>query len=1199
MAVYRGTTSPDVVTGTDDFDTFYGYDHFDEDQSDGGPEDPGGPDDDDVFYGGGGTDLAIMGEGDDTFSGEGGADYLFYVTDAQWGGDTFYGGEGSDTISFGDSIQGISLTFSIHDLAIYAEGESFVLASPDGRSIRVENVEIIHFNGLDGSFDYRMVAASGPAPLFSGRDDRVNFSALTPEQFIAVTADFDRNGIDSIYNALDGADVVTLPANGAQVGEGIYWDQARFFFAGGGNDKATGVSGNDRVDGGVGDDILDGGSGNDVLRGDADDDTLIGGLGNDRLIGSSGIDTASYATATGAVVVSLFSLSAQDTGGAGIDELMGVENLRGSTAGDELTGNDVANLLEGIAGDDLIWGGLGDDRILGGGGVDALYGEAGSDRLEGGDGDDRLIGLESEGETGVSDLLIGGAGADTYFVDAGDHVKEFSPEDAGIFFDTSGAIERLVIINDGTKVEVRAYNGVLVDYESIWIDQEISARLISAEIYSSDAANPGVALTRLPDRPTVRLIEEVVAGPLPTTAELKKLFNVTNRDLLGQISETLRQDSARQLNENLVAELTGIVAKQASTNADFALFLKGFPNGIVPVLNAADTALKVDKYLNDFFLGKFVNPATGEEDVWLHADALLGIAMKAIPLGELAYKFGKLFVLEILGAEIAALRSASQATTIGVLEVLDGTNSTPSDRADFQILVNGQRIYETGLGDDFFLASALPESVSAQLKITAGATAPASVEAAGAAAGDQQFSGGAGSDTIGYSFDTSGVTIDLAADTASGAEIGDDKLISIENVLGGLGADRIAGDGQSNRLLGDAGADVLLGRGGDDLLRGQGGRDRIDGGAGGDTMEGGEGNDVYVVDSGLDRVLEVADGGIDTVESFVSYILPDQVEHLLLKGGAAINGIGNDRANRLTGNAAANRLDGQAGADILIGGNGNDTYMVDNIGDQTVESSAAGGTDTVVSAISLVLSSNIENLTLSGASAISGTGNALPNRIGGNEAANVLNGKGGADKMVGGNGNDTYIVNAVGDQAIEARASGGTDRVLSSVDFTLGNYVEKLVLTGTAAVDGTGNSLANLLTGNAAANRLDGGGGADTLVGGKGDDQLKGGSGADKFQFDAPLDAATNIDRLLDFARGTDKIVLENALFNGLASGALAPGAFRLGSTAADASDRVLYDPASGALFFDRDGTGAAAAIQFAVLDTKPAMLAAGDFIVI
>lgn len=217
------------------------------------------------------------------------------------------------------------------------------------------------------------------------------------------------------------------------------------------------------------------------------------------------------------------------------------------------------------------------------------------------------------------------------------------------------------------------------------------------------------------------------------------------------------------------------------------------------------------------------------------------------------------------------------------------------------------------------------------------------------------------------------------------------------------------------------------------------------------------------------------------------------------------------------------------------------------------------------------------------------TGNAAVNLLTGGAGNDVLVGGAGADTMNGGDGNDSYFVDNVGDKVVEASATGGTDTVSSSVSFILAANLENLTLIGTAAVNGTGNSLANILKGNAAANLLRGGGGHDTL---------QGGAGADRFQFDSAL-GATNVDHILDFVHGSDKLVLENAIFTGLAAGALSAAAFALGASATSASHRILYDPATGILRFDSDGSGAAVAVQFAVLESHPANLSAADLVVI
>lgn len=285
-------------------------------------------------------------------------------------------------------------------------------------------------------------------------------------------------------------------------------------------------------------------------------------------------------------------------------------------------------------------------------------------------------------------------------------------------------------------------------------------------------------------------------------------------------------------------------------------------------------------------------------------------------------------------------------------------------------------------------------------------------------------------------------------------------------------------------------------------LTGNDGANELDGGAGADTLIGGDGDDVYIVDDASDNVVETnsaAAGGTDTVKSGTySYTLAANVENLVLATSAAVNGTGNTLDNAITGNASNNTLDGgagndtldgSAGNDTLIGGAGNDIYYVDSRQDVIVEL-ADEGTDEVRSSVSYTLAAHFENLTLTGAGVINGTGNSLNNTITGNTLSNVLDGGTGADTLIGGRGSDTYVINSIDDIASETEGGtlGGTDLVTSSVTYALGANIENLTLTGTTAINGTGNELGNTLVGNSAANTLDGGDGVDILRGGGGDD---------------------------------------------------------------------------------------------------------------
>ena len=337
--------------------------------------------------------------------------------------------------------------------------------------------------------------------------------------------------------------------------------------------------------------------------------------------------------------------------------------------------------------------------------------------------------------------------------------------------------------------------------------------------------------------------------------------------------------------------------------------------------------------------------------------------------------------------------------------------------------------------------------------------------------GADQMSGGNGNDT--YVVDYFGdIVTELAGQGTDTVHSAIDYLLgaNVENLnLTGIASINGTGNSLANILTGNSGGNI------------------IDGKAGADTMRGGLGHDIYYVDNVGDTVTETsALGGLDAVNSSVSFILASNVESLTLTGLNAVNGTGNNLANNLTGNGAANILNGGFGGDTMSGGLGNDTYIIDNAGD-LVDEAAGAGTDTVQTSLNHSLGANVERLVLTGTGNLIGTGNGLANILTGNSGANRLDGGAGGDIMIGGLGNDSYFVDNGLDQVIEA-AGGGTDTVNASLSHDLEDEVENMILTGIAAINGTGNALNNVLTGNGAANTLNGGLGADTLKGGLGDD---------------------------------------------------------------------------------------------------------------
>ena len=310
--------------------------------------------------------------------------------------------------------------------------------------------------------------------------------------------------------------------------------------------------------------------------------------------------------------------------------------------------------------------------------------------------------------------------------------------------------------------------------------------------------------------------------------------------------------------------------------------------------------------------------------------------------------------------------------------------------------------------------------------------------------------------------------------------------------VAGVKAMLVTTDDQANSVTGYDTADTIDGLGGDDWIQGLAGNDVLLGGAGNDTLrgdtdddrlEGGDGDDVLYGNSGADTLL----------------------------GGAGADSLYGEQYDAPYEVAGADTLDGGAGRDWLEGRRGNDTYRFGRgYGHDTIyETFGADGFDTLrlnagvlpaevtllrhgddlvvaipgdpaqawVTQYFTLANKPIEQIVFDDGTVWNAA--AIASRV----VAGTQN------AMTGTAGNDTFVVDHVGDTITEA-AGQGVDTVQSSVTFTLPANVENLTLTGALDVDGTGNALDNTITGNAGDNRLDGGGGIDTLIGGAGDDSL-------------------------------------------------------------------------------------------------------------
>ncbi len=362
----------------------------------------------------------------------------------------------------------------------------------------------------------------------------------------------------------------------------------------------------------------------------------------------------------------------------------------------------------------------------------------------------------------------------------------------------------------------------------------------------------------------------------------------------------------------------------------------------------------------------------------------------------------------------------------------------------------------------------------------------------------------------------------------------------------GFGTDDIIRGSSVNDVInGLGGGDRLFGLDGNDTLNGGEGNDFLDGGPGVDQMTGGIGNDTYVVDSAVDKIIELADGGQDYVYAFSNYTLAANIEDLQVFG-ENLTARGNDLANRLFGDgASAGRLYGMGGADYIVGGAGKD----------------------------------------------------------------LIDGGAGADAMFGNGGDDTYYVDDANDLVGERDGGGNDRVYASvSWTLGAGSYVETIYAhAGSGALTLTGNELANRIYGGTLGDTLIGGGGNDALYGGTGNDRLVGGAGIDQFygQDGADTFVLSNLsvdrDTIHAFTHGSDALEISASLFGGeLAPGALSMSQFEATanglSTAADT--RFVYNTTSGALWFDTNGSAAGGRQQVATLLSAPT-LTASDFSIV
>ncbi len=304
-----------------------------------------------------------------------------------------------------------------------------------------------------------------------------------------------------------------------------------------------------------------------------------------------------------------------------------------------------------------------------------------------------------------------------------------------------------------------------------------------------------------------------------------------------------------------------------------------------------------------------------------------------------------------------------------------------------------------------------------------------------------------------------------------------------------------------------------------------------------DILAGGAGDDTYVLDSSTDKVTELANEGLDTVQVSASYVLGANVENLTQKGTANINGTGNGLDNALDGNSGNNSLQGKAGNDTLAGNAGND-YLVGGAGDDALDGGAGidnTSYNTASGSVQVDLSAgtasgadgndsllNIENIT---GSAYDDTliGSEGNNNLAGGQGNDTLSGGVGNDILAGGLGNDTLtgetgndnLLGGAGDDVLD----GGLGTDSSSYSTASGSVQVDLSAATATGADGTdtligienimGSSYDDTLIGDDGNNSLAGSSGSDTVTGGAGNDYLAGGAGDDVLDGGTGTDTAS------------------------------------------------------------------------------------------
>jgi Ca2+-binding RTX toxin-like protein len=1026
------------------------------------------------LFGGEGNDTLTGGSGNDLLFGQGGNDTLL----GKGGFDSLFGGADNDTLTGGDADDQV-FGESGDDRMIWNPGDDTDL-NEGGNDTDGNDTDITEVNGGGGA-EVFTVTANGT---------RVRFDRLDPAPFsidVGTTENLvvNMNGGNDSFSATGNlAGLINLTVDGGAGNDTILGSNgADFLFGGDGDDFIDGQQGNDTAFLGAGDDVFqwDPGDGSDIVEGQDGFDTLLfNGSGlNEIFEASANGGRVRFTRDVGNIVMDLNDVERIDVNALGgadtttVNDLSGTDvtqvnvNLAGTiggTAGDGAADVVIVNATNGADIIDVVGAGssvsvLGlaartnvtnseganDSLVINGlGGDDGITATtlpAGVIKLtiDGGAGDDTILGSQGD------DTLRGGDGNDFVFGDNGNDRAELGAGD-DVFQWNPGDGNDTVEGQDGTDT-------MLFFGANIAENIDISANGGRALFFRNIAS---VTM----DLDDVEHIDFRALGGAD---------NIVIGDLSGTDVTAIALD-LRGPNGGGDGAVDTVTVNGTAGNDTINV---GLANGAVQVVGSAADVAVFNAEATDQL--KVVGGAGNDT-----------IDASALPANNIALTIdagaGDDTIIGGQGPDVLLLGGTGNDNYFvdsgidGVSEGADAGIDTVFTTVDLRLSANVENLVLQG--------SALQAYGNGLSNVLTGNAGNNILD--GDAGVDAMF-GGAGNDA--YFVDNGGDVV------VENPNEGNDTVFSTAHL-------RLSANVENLVLQG--GADLQgYGNSLNNLIQGNAGNNLLDGDVGADVMRGGAGNDVYFVDNAGDRAIENANGGNDVVFSTAHFQLSENVETLVLQGGADLQGYGNSQANELHGNSGNNLLDGRGGADTMFGGAGNDVYFVDNAGDVVIENPNEGN-DAVFSTAHFQLSENVETLVLQGTADLQGYGNSQSNALHGNSGSNLLDGGGGADTMFGGLGNDVYFVDNAGDLVFE-NVGEGSDAVFSIIDYTLTANVETLVLQGGGNLSGTGNGLANSIFGNSGGNTLDGGAGADVLTGN---------AGNDTFVFNA---AQANGDTVVDF----------------------------------------------------------------------------------